>query len=97
MQKRVDENQQQEGGGGGNGTSLKTKPNNTSSSSSSATAAAKPRIDVDAVVKQALDKAENVQSLRNYLDSRKSDWDRMEDIRREQDKLMEQLDDKNRM
>jgi hypothetical protein len=54
----------------------------------------KPRIDVDAVVKQALDKADNVKMLRSYLEENKTDWDRMEDIRREQDRLMDRLDNR---
>ena len=56
----------------------------------------KPRIDVDAVAKQALDKAEGVTMLREYLDSRKTDWDRMEDLKRKMDQQMAQLDEQQR-
>jgi hypothetical protein len=55
----------------------------------------KPRIDVDAVVDQAMQKAENIQSLREYLDARKTDSDRISDIRRLQDQQMARLDEKN--
>jgi hypothetical protein len=58
--------------------------------------AAKPRIDVDAYAKAALARAEGVTQLREYLESRKTDYDRMEDMKRRMDQKMEELDRKNR-
>jgi hypothetical protein len=57
----------------------------------------KPRIDVDAYAKAALERAEGVTQLRDYLESRKTDYDRMEDMKREMDRKMEELDRKNRV
>jgi len=53
-------------------------------------------IDTEAFAQAALDKASATLELRNYLDSNKSDWDKMEDIKREMDKQMQDLDRKNR-
>jgi hypothetical protein len=57
----------------------------------------RPRIDVDAFAKAALERAEGVTQLRDYLESRKTDYDRMEDMKREMDRKMEELDRKNRV
>jgi len=51
------------------------------------------RIDVDSFAKAALQKAEGSLELRNYLDQRKTDWDRMEELRREMDARMDRIDD----
>lgn len=55
----------------------------------------KERVNIDSIAKAAVERAEGVKELRNYLDARKTDWDRMEEIRREQDRRMEELDRKN--
>jgi hypothetical protein len=56
----------------------------------------KQRIDTQAVAFQALDKAAAALELRRYLDSRKSDYDRMEDMKAVMDQQMNDLDRKNR-
>jgi hypothetical protein len=56
----------------------------------------KPRIDVDGYAKAALERAEGVAQLREYLDAQKTDWDRMEDMKRQMDQKMQELDRKNR-
>jgi hypothetical protein len=60
---------------------------------SAARARSKERIDSDKVAQEAIDKAQNVLELQNYLESRKTDWDRMEDLKRNLDKTMQDLDD----
>jgi hypothetical protein len=56
----------------------------------------KPRIDVDGYAKAALERAEGVAQLREYLEAQKTDWDRMEDMKRQMDQKMQELDRKNR-
>lgn len=53
----------------------------------------KERIDTDKVAQEAIDKARNVLELRNYLESRKSDWDRLEELKRDVDNTMQSLDE----
>lgn len=52
------------------------------------------RIDVDSFAKAAIERAEGVTELREYLDSQKTDWDRMEELKRKMDDQMERLDEK---
>jgi len=52
------------------------------------------RIDVDSFAKAAIEKAEGVAELREYLDAQKTDWDRMEELKREMDDQMDRLDEK---
>jgi len=52
----------------------------------------KERIDSEQVAQQALDKARNSLELRQYLDAQKTDWDRMEEIRKKMDQDMADLD-----
>jgi hypothetical protein len=59
---------------------------------SSARALSKERIDTDKVAQEAIDKAQNALELKRYLESRKTDWDRMEDLKRNLDKTMQELD-----
>ncbi|GKY99122.1 hypothetical protein MPSEU_000867700 [Mayamaea pseudoterrestris] len=99
VQRKVDEKDNRDDGS--NNQDEDDSGMNTSSSSkmrqqSSSSVTSKPRIDVDAFVEQALTKAENMQSLREYLDARKTDGERMRDIRRMQDQQMAKLDSKNR-
>jgi hypothetical protein len=56
----------------------------------------KPRMDVDGYAKAALERAEGVAQLREYLEAQKTDWDRMEDMKRQMDQKMQELDRKNR-
>jgi hypothetical protein len=53
----------------------------------------KERIDSEQVAKAALDRAQNVKELRNMLEKQKTDWDRMEDLKRSLDKEMQNLDE----
>jgi len=53
----------------------------------------KARIDAELVARQALDKANNTLELRKFLDERKTDYDRMEDMKRELDSSMQDLDE----
>lgn len=54
------------------------------------------RIDTEAFAQAALDKASNTLELRSYLENNKSDYDKMEDIKRKMDIEMDALDRKNR-
>jgi hypothetical protein len=56
----------------------------------------KERIDTEAVARAALDKAAAVTELRAYLDSRKTDEDRIKDMLDKLDREMNELDIKNR-
>jgi hypothetical protein len=58
-----------------------------------AKARSKERIDSDKVAQEAIDKAQNALELRKYLDSRKSGWDRMEELKRDLDRNMQDLDE----
>lgn len=50
------------------------------------------RIDSDKVAKAAIERAQNALELRRFLDERKTDWDRMEDMKRKLDAEMQVLD-----
>ncbi|KAG7354698.1 hypothetical protein IV203_004054 [Nitzschia inconspicua] len=58
-----------------------------------ATARSKERIDSDKVAQAAIDKAQNVLELKKYLEARKTDWDRMEELKRDLDRNMQDLDE----
>ena len=51
------------------------------------------RIDTDSVAQQALDKANNALELKQYLEANKSDWERMEELKRELDQRMVDIDE----
>ena len=53
----------------------------------------KERIDSDAVAQSALDKATSSLELRQFLEERKTDWDRMEEIRKKMDADIQNLDE----
>lgn len=53
----------------------------------------KERIDSDKVAQAAIDRARNTLELRSFLESRKSDWDRMEEMKKSLDKEMQNLDE----
>lgn len=53
----------------------------------------KERIDSEQVAKAAIDRAQNALELRRFLDERKTDWDRMEDMKRKLDAEMQDLDE----
>ncbi|KAL3920877.1 MAG: hypothetical protein SGILL_003042 [Bacillariaceae sp.] len=53
----------------------------------------KERIDTDSVAQAALDKANNTLELKRYLEEQKSDWDKMEELKRDLDQKMLDLDD----
>lgn len=52
----------------------------------------KERVDSESVAQAALDKAQNALELRRFLEESKTDWDRMEDIKRKLDSEMQSLD-----
>jgi hypothetical protein len=60
---------------------------------SSARARSKERIDSEKVAQEAINKAQNTLELKKYLEARKTDWDKMEDLKRSLDKTMQELDD----
>jgi hypothetical protein len=51
------------------------------------------RVDTEGVAKAAIDRAQNALELRRFLDERKTDWDRMEDMKRKLDSEMQDLDE----
>lgn len=53
----------------------------------------KERIDTEKYAQAAIDKARNTLELRQFLDERKTDWDKMEDIKRKLDADMQDLDE----
>jgi hypothetical protein len=53
------------------------------------------RIDVDSFVATALVQAERVTLLPSYMDEQKTDWDRMDDIKRELDARSSKLQKRN--
>jgi len=53
----------------------------------------KSRIDAELIAKNALDKANNTLELRNFLEERKTDYDRMEEMKRKLDASMQDLDE----
>lgn len=53
----------------------------------------KARIDAELVAQQALDKANNTLELQKFLEERKTDYDRMEEMKRKLDASMQDLDD----
>lgn len=53
----------------------------------------KERIDSEQVAQEALDRARNSMELREYLEAQKTDWDRMEEIRKKMDEEMAELDE----
>jgi len=54
----------------------------------------KERVDTSAVAQQAVDKAQATLELRNYLEAQKTDWDRIDDMRKQMDKDVSKLDRK---
>jgi wobble nucleotide-excising tRNase len=52
----------------------------------------KERVDSEQVAQAALDKARNTLELRDYLDKQKTDWDRMEEMRKKMDQQVAELD-----
>ena len=52
----------------------------------------KERIDSEKVAQVALDKARSTLELRNYLEEQKTDWDRMEEMRKKMDQQMAEMD-----
>lgn len=61
--------------------------------SSSSSSSSKERIDSVQVAKAAIDKAQNTLELRRYLDSRKTDQDRIEEVKRKLDAQYKDVDD----
>jgi hypothetical protein len=55
---------------------------------------AKERIDTQKVAQAALDRASSTLELRRFLEENKSDWDRMEDLKRKMDQEMDEFDRK---
>ena len=53
----------------------------------------KERVDSEAIARAALDKASGTLELRRFLDENKTDEQRYEEVRREIDKQMDELDD----
>lgn len=68
--------------------------NNNNNNNNDTFQKSKERIDTQALAQAAVDRAQSVQELRNFLDAQKTDWDRMEDIRKQMDQQMAELDEK---
>lgn len=51
------------------------------------------RVDAELIAQQALDKANNTLELRNFLEERKTDYDRMEEMKRKLDTTMQDMDE----
>ena len=68
------------------------KPGESSNESATPGVNPKERIDTQQVAQAALDKASSTLELKKYLEDNKTDWDRMEDIRRKMDEDMENFD-----
>eukprot|EP00536_Pseudo-nitzschia_multiseries_P005499 jgi/Psemu1/303391/fgenesh1_kg.103_\ len=75
----------------GNGSD--NNDNNNNNDGNNKKPRSRARIDAELVAKQALDRASNTMELRKFLDERKTDYDRMEDMKRELDKKMQDLDE----
>jgi hypothetical protein len=54
----------------------------------------KERIDTQALANAAIERARNTLELRRYLDENKTDWQKMEEIRKKMDQEMNELDAK---
>jgi predicted RNase H-like nuclease (RuvC/YqgF family) len=52
------------------------------------------RVDSMAVAQAAIDKANATLELKRFLEEQKTDWDKMEDIRKKMDRQMQELDEK---
>ncbi|GAX11779.1 hypothetical protein FisN_7Lh161 [Fistulifera solaris] len=52
------------------------------------------RVDSMAVAQAAIDKANATLELKRFLEDQKTDWDKMEDIRKKMDRQMQELDEK---
>ena len=52
----------------------------------------KERVDSESVARAALEKAQNTLALRQFLEDQKTDWDRMEEMKRKLDSEMRALD-----
>ena len=53
----------------------------------------KERVDSEKIALQAIEKAKSTMELRKFLEESKSDWDRMEEIKRNVDSQMSTLDE----
>ena len=53
----------------------------------------KERIDTEQYAQAAIDRAQSALELRKFLDERKSDWEKMEEIKRKLDSEMQDLDE----
>ena len=53
----------------------------------------KERIDSEKFAQEAIDRAQNALELRKFLEEQKSDWDKMEEIKRKLDSEMQDLDE----
>lgn len=52
----------------------------------------KERVDSDKIAKAAIERAENALELRRFLDERKTDWDKMEEMKKSLDEGMQDFD-----
>ena len=75
---------EEEEGDDGTGSRTKTTPVINKS---------KERIDTEQVAQDAINRAQNALELRRFLDEQKTDWDRMEDMKRKLDSEMKDLDE----
>jgi hypothetical protein len=54
--------------------------------------ARKERVDSQKVAQEAIDRAQNAMELRDYLERQKTDWDKMEELRKKMDSQMVELE-----
>jgi hypothetical protein len=79
----IDDGEKNDGDDGENSSDASTKRKGSS----------KARIDAEKVARDAIFKAQNTLELRKFLDDRKTDYDRMEDLKKELDSSMQDLDE----
>jgi hypothetical protein len=64
-----------------------------SSKKAAAVTRSKERVDSEQFAKDALARAENTLELRRFLDERKTDWDRMDEMKKSLDETMQEFDE----
>lgn len=91
---KATEEQRTEGLPFGLSSLFSSAPDASATTSRKAATSSKERINVDQFAKQAIERAEGVTELRNYLESQKTDWDRMKELQQKMDAQMDELDAK---
>ena len=64
----------------------------TASTTTTSTTAGKERVDSEKIAQEAMDRAQNLLDNLEWLEKSKTDYDRMEDLKRQMDKQMNEVD-----